>query len=252
MADARERVSSQRSNGSTNDPADEDDLPREITLEDALLSGPDLIPMHRTDDAFKDVIQSSYNDDPFFKVIMGDPTANRSFHIKEGFVWMMNAKGDEVLCLPKGIHNGHTIQEIVLDQAHKVLGHFGYQRTSEYVRRWYWWLRIVSDAKDFCKTCPSCQQAKGGNKQPTGKLHTLPIPTKPWDSIGMDFIGPFPELEIDGRKFNYLWVVVCRLTSMVHLIPVHTTMSACYGFHLSVDLVHESTHAHTRPSRSSQ
>lgn len=38
----------------------------------------------------------------------------------------------------------------------------------------------------------------------------------------MDFIGPLPE--VNGK--NYLWVVVCRLTSQVHLIPVHTTNTA--------------------------
>ena len=27
----------------------------------------------------------------------------------------------------------------------------------------------------------------------------------------MDFIGPFPK----SHEFNYLWVVICRLTSMV-------------------------------------
>jgi hypothetical protein len=59
-------------------------------------------------------------------------------------------------------------------------------------------------------------------KKVMGKLHPLPIPTKPWDSIRMDFIGPFPE----SRGFNYLWVIICRMTSMVHLIPIHTRMKA--------------------------
>jgi transposase InsO family protein len=40
--------------------------------------------------------------------------------------------------------------------------------------------------------------------------------------IGTDFIGPF--LEVDG--FNYLWVVICRLSSMVHLIPINTKTTA--------------------------
>lgn len=85
---------------------------------------------------------------------------------------------------------------------------------------------MVTDAKIFCKTCRECQQCKGNTKPPCGKLHTLPIPTKPWDSIGMDFVGPFPEVAgDDGRQFNYLWVIVCHMTSMVHLIPVHTTMT---------------------------
>ena len=38
----------------------------------------------------------------------------------------------------------------------------------------------------------------------------------------MDFIGPFPK----SKGFDYLWVVICRLTSMVHLVPVNTTTKA--------------------------
>jgi hypothetical protein len=64
--------------------------------------------------------------------------------------------------------------------------------------------------------------SKGSTKKMMGRLHPLPIPTKPWDSIRMDFIGPFPK----SRGFNYLWVILCRMTSMVHLIPIHTRMKA--------------------------
>jgi len=35
----------------------------------------------------------------------------------------------------------------------------------------------------------------------------------------MDFVGPFPE----SGDCDYLWVVICCLTSMVHLVPIHTT-----------------------------
>ena len=38
----------------------------------------------------------------------------------------------------------------------------------------------------------------------------------------MDFVGPFPP----SNGHNYMWVVLCRLTSMVHLIPVETTIRA--------------------------
>ena len=81
---------------------------------------------------------------------------------------------------------------------------------------------MVKDTRTFCQTCERCQRAKVSNQKPTGKLHPLPIPSKPWESIGMDFIGPFPET--DG--LNYLWVIICRLTNMVHLIPVNTKVTA--------------------------
>ena len=38
----------------------------------------------------------------------------------------------------------------------------------------------------------------------------------------MDFVGPFPK----SQGYDYLWVIICRLTSMVHLVPVNTTIKA--------------------------
>jgi hypothetical protein len=43
----------------------------------------------------------------------------------------------------------------------------------------------------------------------------MPIPAKPWKSIGMDFSGPYPEV----RGYDYILVVICQMTNMVHLIP---------------------------------
>ena len=38
----------------------------------------------------------------------------------------------------------------------------------------------------------------------------------------MDFIGPFPE----SNEHDYLWAMLCWLTSMVHLVPVKTMIRA--------------------------
>lgn len=89
------------------------------------------------------------------------------------------------------------------------------------------------DTQLFCKTCVTCQRTKTSNQAPTGVLHTLPIPSRPWQSIGMDFIGPFPEHD----KFDYLWVVICRLTSMVHLIPVSAGLTASQLSQLYLDRI---------------
>ena len=93
---------------------------------------------------------------------------------------------------------------------------------SKYIQRWYWWPRMVADSQVFCQSCEFCQWSKTATQKPMGLLHLLPVPIKPWDSIGTDFIGPFPE----SKGFNYLWVVICRMTSMVHLIPIYTQYSA--------------------------
>lgn len=78
------------------------------------------------------------------------------------------------------------------------------------------------EIQQFCATCETCQMSKTSPQPPAGWLHSMPIPLFPWQSAGMDFLGPFP----DANGYNYIWVVLCRLTSMVHLIPCRVTDTA--------------------------
>jgi hypothetical protein len=55
-----------------------------------------------------------------------------------------------------------------------------------------------------------------------GWLHTMPLPVRPWESIGMDFAGPF--IEVEG--YDYILLVICRMTGMVHLILMRTDATA--------------------------
>src|ERR1700723_214958 len=127
-----------------------------------------------------------------------------------------------VYYIPRVVNKDYSLMAIVIDQAHTILGHFGPQKTDDYVRQWYWWTRIGPETDKYCDTCPTCQVSKTSTQRPIGLLHSFPIPNRPWSSIGMVFIGPFPK----SHGFNCLWVVICRLTSMVHLIPINTMTTA--------------------------
>ncbi len=105
-----------------------------MTIEDMLKVGPSMMPAHLDDDRFLEMIKTEYGNDLFFKLILDDPTANRAFKVKDELVWMKNAKGELVVCIPKGSYEGRSLQEVVLDQAHRTLGHYRYQHTSEYAR----------------------------------------------------------------------------------------------------------------------
>jgi hypothetical protein len=80
----------------------------------------------------------------------------------------------------------------------------------------------VKDVESFCDSCGICQTTKASTSRPKGLLHLLPIPEAPWQSIAMDFVGPFPEC----MGYDHLLVVICRLTSLVHLIPTTTSAKA--------------------------
>jgi hypothetical protein len=63
---------------------------------------------------------------------------------------------------------------------------------------------------------------KKSTRRNHGLLHPLPTLDTPWSSIAMDFTGPFPT----SLGYDYLWVIICRLMSNVHLILIKTTTNA--------------------------
>ena len=77
------------------------------------------------------------------------------------------------------------------------------------------------DIESYCKTYSICTTSKDVNSKPTGLLHSLLIPDRPWQSIGLDFIGPLPK----SNNFDYLLVMIDRLTSQVHLVPTTTMIT---------------------------
>ena len=85
---------------------------------------------------------------------------------------------------------------------------------------------MVSDVKAFCETCHTCKISKPNNQKPYGLLNPLEVPSYPWESIGMDFVGPLPESGNRDGMFDSITVVICLLTLMVHLIPSRTNYSA--------------------------
>jgi len=180
-----------------------------------------LSPTEMESDFFQSV-KRGYESDALFQKILGKPMEFRGFTLKDGFLYSRNRDGIEVLCVPRTMHGRRRITEILISEAHQVLGHLGSRKTVEYIRRAYWWPSLADDTAKYCASCGVCQTTKSSNQQPPGLLHPMPIPSQPWESIGMDFVGPFPP----SKGHDYLWVVICRLTSMVHLIPVTVTIKA--------------------------
>jgi transposase InsO family protein len=111
---------------------------------------------------------------------------------------------------------------VVIDSCHQTTGHSGVNRSAKYIRRWFWWPGMADNVEEFCKSCGRCQTTKTPRDKRPGWLHTMPIPARPWESIGMDFTGPF--VEVGG--YNYILLVICRMTVMVHLIPTQTNATA--------------------------
>ncbi|KAH0702377.1 hypothetical protein KY285_016655 [Solanum tuberosum] len=93
--------------------------------------------------------------------------------------------------------------------------HPGVTKIYRDLKRIYWWPGIKNDIAEFVATCQNCQQVKYEHQRPTGLLLRISIPKWKWERIAMDFVVGL--LKTLG-KFDYIWVVVDRLTKSAHFI----------------------------------
>jgi hypothetical protein len=169
--------------------------------------------------------RGNYAKDPTFDAIIKKPKEFRNFVVEDEIVYLMQ-NGRRVLCVPKILVAGRSAREIIISEAHSMLAHLGATKTVNYLRDHVWWKDMVSDTKAFCDTCMTCKRSKPSNQKPYGLLNPLKVPSYPWESIGVDFVGPLPESSNRDGSFDSITVIICLLTAMVQLIPSRTNYNA--------------------------
>lgn len=209
----------------------------DLTVGESMGHFPDLHPQVEGDHSILSDIRCGYVKDPLLAKVLANIEHHQNFKVINDLLYTRNQPDVSVLCIPPVVQNKQQLTEIIIAQVHEILGHLGPQKMADYVQRHYWWSRIGQDIEQYCKMCPICQMTKSSTQKVPGLLHSLPIPTQPWGLIAMDFVGPFPE----SRGHDYLWVVICHLTSMVHLVPIRTTTMAS---ELAWLYVHKIVHLH--------
>ena len=101
-------------------------------------------------------------------------------------------------------------------------GHPGRSRTFELIARDYVWDNMRQEIYDYVDRCDTCQRNKSPRHKPFGLLQPLPVPSRPWSSLSMDFIVKLPK----SKGFDSIFVVVCRFTKQAHFIPCKESMSS--------------------------
>jgi hypothetical protein len=186
----------------------------------------DIVEEKNPDTNLLDVIRTAYERDSFLKKILEKPKDFRNFIVEDRLIYLKESE-QKLLCIPeKVIVNGHTLREIIISEVHSLLAHLGSTKTSTYLRDHVWWKALGSDVQKFCESCMTCKRSKPSNQKPYGLLNPLDVPSYPWESIGIDFLGPLPESSDRDSTYNSITVVIDLLTAMVHLIPSRTNYTA--------------------------
>ena len=168
-----------------------------------------------------------YEYDQSFSSIWGDKKRElenwkqdgRFLKDQRGLLFFLNEDYQPRLCVPKARRN------FILREAHEnplESAHAGPECLWQSLSQKFYWKRMKADVLEYCRSCDACQKTKFGNFNKFGFLIPNPIPTRPYQSISMDFIVNLPW----SNNFNAIFVVVGRLTKRGTFIPCMTGLTA--------------------------
>ena len=85
-------------------------------------------------------IKFGYSNSPTWTDVLKMPEHFPKFNILDGLILFVNDSGDPSLVIPEAIHKGEGLKGILIENAHRIIGHFGYNKTLVYMQKLYWWL----------------------------------------------------------------------------------------------------------------
>lgn len=100
-------------------------------------------------------------------------------------------------------------------------GHFGISKTSNRIKRRFFWPGMCHDIRDLCRRCQTCQKTTPKHS-PKAPLVPLPIIRTPFTRLAMDMIGPLPPTD-EGHK--YILTVCDYGTRYPEAFPLKSTTS---------------------------
>jgi hypothetical protein len=90
---------------------------------------------------------------------------------------------------------------------------------------------MYNDVKLYINSCSACQTNKPSNQKPAGLLQPLPIPLRPFQTVGIDMVTGLPP---DAQGNNTTVVFTCHTTRTVLLVL--KTVRNCLVGTLSIGL----------------
>ena len=102
---------------------------------------------------------------------------------------------------------------VVLCSLHDDMGHLGVERTTDLLRKRFYWPKMAMDAENYVKNCGECVIRKTPYKR-SAPLHQI-VSSGPMDLVCIDFLS----LEPDSRGISNVLVITDHYTRYAQAIP---------------------------------
>ena len=111
----------------------------------------------------------------------------------------------------------------IIMKAHTSLisGHFGVSKTFAQLQRYCYWTKMNVTVSRYVRGCTMCAKRRPSNRK-LGLYTPLPLPSHPWESVSMEFVGRLPK---SRKGHDYLYVIVDRFRKMCILIPCNNNIT---------------------------
>jgi hypothetical protein len=94
--------------------------------------------------------------------------------------------------------------------------HQGTSRTTDFIRKKYWWETLTSDVKEYIQTCEACTKRKMGRRI-TAPLGDQLEAKEFLEIMSLDIVRPLP---VTDRRNKYLLTFVAHFTRFCDAIPI--------------------------------
>ena len=166
-----------------------------------------------------DEIRKALLSDSFAKGVRESPDEHSNMEDRDGLLWF-----EGLLYVPT------SVREQVLQAFHDgpVVGHPGTTKMLQLVQKRFFFPRMRHAVEEYVRKCAVCRRSKHDRHQPYGLLQALPVPTRPWQSVAMDFIVKLPASAdpVTKERYDSILVVTDRFTKFGRFIPYRETWTA--------------------------
>ncbi|XP_034026939.1 uncharacterized protein zgc:113436 [Thalassophryne amazonica] len=136
----------------------------------------------------------------------------QKFIIDEGKLYYVGPKKEEKR---EVVIEAERKRQIFLDCHFNDIGHhLGQKKTVHRIQSKYYWLGIIKDVVDWIKVCETCQQTER-TKIMARTVRPIKVDA-PWDIVGLDIFGPFPETQQGNTS---VIVLIDYFTKWVEAFP---------------------------------